>query len=223
MFRLVQTNRKRRPILYNPSENLSNILNLGNTFLNIDRSLDSVSIYYPTGFKDYFKEYKSSKKEVSIEEKKESNKPMSDNFNEYDFYFSTPLAADIETLEFTNAEFGVDFLSKNNVLRDFANPNPIFLFNNEDFGDIDLNKKYLDFLSVVDKNIEFVSQDGKTIQAKIEQDFYNIDDVLGPVSGGIAYLKNNATLDPGVEYSIKTNTDVKYHFTVKEGLKLVRK
>lgn len=224
MFRLVQTNRKRKPMPYDHRVNQSNILNQGNRFLNIERGNSSVKIMYPLGFKNSFKDY-SQKEIIEIkkqEDKKESLIEMNtDKFNEYDFYFGNTVP-DIEKLVITNIKFGKEFLSEGSVLRNFAKDNGIFLFRNEDFSDSNKNTKYLDFLSVVDKSIEIKSPDGEIITGRIEQDFFDFDTVNGPIAGGIAYLDDPSKIIPGVEYEVITNKDVKYRFEIQDGLKLIR-
>lgn len=216
MFRLVQTNRERPPVKYNPHHNISNILNQSQPFLNIDRSESSVKIFLPSGFKDGFKKYEEDKKE-SI------NAMNGQTFNEYDFYFGNQDNSNIEQFNITNVEFGTDFLSQDSELIPFSLENPIFLYSVEDFNEPNKNKKLLDFLSLSDKSLEIISPEGKVINAILQQNFFSMDKKLGPIVGAIGYTTKGEQIVPGVEYSLRTNSDIKYRFTIDPTIKLIRK
>lgn len=205
MYRVVETDRKRKPSNYVENRS-SNIINSSGTSVpSVISKKDSISIFVPSTIKPYLSEdlpteKKNPKNSVSVGVIG-ANKLKKINIDEVFWEAS-----------------GLDYDSE---LRKIINSNSIVFVSKGDYSDSEKNKQLVDFLDNVDKHVTLVSSSREEIKVYLTNHFFNIDPYLGPIAGSFGKVNGEDMhkIKVNEKYDIVFNTSAEYSYVISDDIK----
>jgi hypothetical protein len=209
MYRVVETNRKRKPGKYNPNVNTSRITDLKNQqIVSVMRLDNQIKIFIPNN--PLTPTENQSIKMDPMENTSVSNKTA------------------ITTLDITDIGWESNLLggptSTNTFMKDFTPKNSIMLLGKGDYSDTESNEALCDFFKNIDSSVQLISDDGDIINSIMRKDYYNHDDLIGKIYG-IHILLNSqdvTTMKSDVGYKVVPRNQSRYKLNIVDHLRIFK-